>query len=214
MKCFSLVEQYKTRNSGHVHFGHYGGRYNNNRRVDTKRKSASEVTLNIPENIEWLRFIHGENTMYNGKIDISKCKKLLYLQVGREIDNQCIIYPDDYVIPLIDCCRDASDWPRYNRDKPNVRFIKNNSRSGRGVEMYDIYLKLNKNIQDNTDKLLLCLDLDIKELNDKNEILFYKLMRYCFNDETMRNEKIKQCKTWWSLQSALWIQNCSDDDCM
>ena len=77
-----------------------------------------------------------------------------------------------------------------------------------GCIINDVKLRLKENIHDTTDKELLCLELDASQINDTTESLMKKILKYVFDDEKVRIEKIEEYSRWWSLGSALWIQTC------
>ena len=171
-------------------------------RSDFDSSNGWKGTLNIPEHVEWLKFIH--SCSYSGFVDISKCKKLICFSTCTEIFGN-IVYPQAYVIPFLYLKDGNKHWFTFN--KPDVRFIASTGMEGNdGIRINEIALKL-KNIHDNTDTSLLCMELHKDEFSDKDELFFYKLMRYYYQDEKIRNEKIVECKRWWEFRSGLWFKN-------
>ena len=180
-------------------------------------RTECEASIKIPENVEWLKIKHdiADGHYYRSRnsddlpqIDLSKCKKLMGMKYAKSQRMESIIYPQEYVIPF------AHFAGVYNNLEKtscyNIRFICGiyPNQTLRGCQIYDVKSRLKQNIHDNQDRELLCLELNGTELNNENENLLQKLLKYVFDDENSRIEKIVKYSKWWSLGSALWIANC------
>ena len=106
------------------------------------------------------------------------------IQFGASL--RSIVYAKDYVVALVHMATqieyvDSND----NTSACNVRFLAK-SRPSQSLIRHKINAirsKLKGNIHDNTDKDLLCLELDTTKMKDENESLIEKLIKYCFDDE-------------------------------